>query len=80
MHFTVFCGAYPALSVRGLKLIPQCSAGDRDGSTKGGTAALSRTGLSSSHGQEEGVSKKKELCDCLNRNELYEAAFYWKDI
>lgn len=58
VHFTVFCCMYPALSVRGLKLIPRCCAGDRDGSTKGVTAALSRTSLSSSHGQEEGVSRK----------------------
>lgn len=58
VHFTVFCSMYPALSVRALKLIPLCSAGDRDGSAKGAAAALSRTSLSSSHGQEEGVSNK----------------------
>lgn len=51
VHFTVFCSMYPALSVRALKLIPLCSA-------KGAAAALSRTSLSSSHGQEEGVSNK----------------------
>lgn len=43
-HFTVFCGTYPALSVRVLKLIPLRSVGDRDGSTKGVTAYPPLTG------------------------------------